>query len=79
MTEATPNSEQVYILATPVTGNLEVHVKDCQHIHRLWLGGGGAISAGTLEEMIAQAIEEVDRPPKIASCVQKTPKTEVAD
>ena len=67
-------NDTIYILATPVTGDLEVHVKGCQHLPRLKAQGGGSLSWGTLDEMVAQGVQEVGRKPKVAGCVRAAAK-----
>ena len=64
----------VMILATPVTGNLEVHVEGCQHLHRLYAAGGGSLARGSLEEMVAQGLDEMGSKPKIAGCIREIQK-----
>jgi hypothetical protein len=77
MDKSSVEPDPIMILATPVTGNLEVHVEGCRHIRRLYATGGGTLSRGSLEEMIAQALAEMGRRPKIAGCVREIQKAKV--
>lgn len=65
-----------FSLATPVSGNLEIHVDGCSHMKRLW-GGGGGILADRLsfEEAQEQAESEVGRPAKVAECTKQALRT----
>lgn len=67
-----------YSVATPASGPLEVHRDGCQHIARLYSGGGGLLSDGhsTIGEARHAALQDVDNV-VIAKCAQRpdTPET----
>jgi hypothetical protein len=71
MDQSSLESGPVMILATPVIGNLEVHVEGCQHLRRLYAAGGGTLASGNLAEMVAQGLAEMGSKPKIAGCVRE--------
>lgn len=64
-----------FILATPVAGRNVIHREGCRHIHRLWLGGGGAITSGsTIAELEAQNRDEFGYTPRKAPCTKEAPR-----
>ena len=63
----------VFIIATPVSGPLEIHRDECGHLARLHRDGGGVLwDCPTLEEAKAWVIAEVGSPARVAPCVRKS-------